>query len=83
MTKYIPPPPKLADLDPTNWEHQELAKALKVARCGSLCPSGHPWLRYGVLRSDGRVRCKQCELQVGRNWRRKRRTIAKIGQGES
>ena len=82
MTRIIPKPARLLDLDPTNWEHQELAKALKVARCGSLCDHGHAWLTYGVLCVDGRVRCKLCVRAVGTKWRRKSRAMAKLAKGE-
>ena len=81
MTKNVPRPPRLIDLDPTNWEHQDLARALKVQRCGSLCPHGHPWLRYGVLCVDGRVRCKLCVRALGTKWRRKARALAKLAKG--
>ena len=81
MATIRPRPPRLMDLDFRNWEHQALAKALKVERCGSLCTHGHAWLTYGVLCSDGRVRCKLCMRAVGTKGAKRRRTMKRLATG--
>ena len=78
MTTTYKRPPRFNELDPGNWEHQELARAMKVQRCGSLCPHGHSWLKYGVLCADGRVRCRRCNVRWTVEGRRKRRA-AEVG----
>ena len=73
--------PLLMNLDFRNWEHQELARAIKVERHGPLCRHGHAWLTHGVLCSDGRVRCKLCMRAVGTKGARRRRTMKRLATG--
>jgi hypothetical protein len=65
-------PLRLNTLNPADHEHQDLARALKVERCGPLCPHGHRWLETGVLQPDGRVRCRRCAVAVTSACRRRR-----------
>lgn len=74
-------PPRYMDLDPTNWEHQELARALKVQRDGPFCKHGHRWAVTGHLHPDGRVRCRTCNSDRVTRCRRKKRTMQQLSEG--
>jgi len=74
-------PPRFIELDPENWEHQELARALKVQRDGALCRHGHRWLETGVLCVDGRMRCRACAVDYCRKRRKRTKTMKTLTNG--
>lgn len=70
------------ELDPDVEADQAYARRLKVMLCGPVCPSGHSWLKYGLLQKNRRIRCVECRRLSVLKAARKRRALETLAGGD-